>query len=548
LALCALYGLLLAQFIWITASRGETGGIENSLEVVSAPSQVVRDIVRETESRMERERDPIEKSFLSQLAGHYREPDARSHWISGKELNGAAQSLIEELRTADRFGLDPTDLVPPTLDTGTLPLASAEIDLSMAAIRYAWHARGGRFDPSQLSGWIEVEPRSLYVSEVFRAIQETGGDPVAGLRRFHPQHPQFEQLRQAYLKERAVAEAEGVRRKGDRAKLQTFLINLERWRTMPPELGNLYVWNNLPEFVMRLVEAGDVVHSERIIIGKRSTQTPVFSDTMTHLIVNPEWGVPESIKIRTLLPSLRRGDTGVLARRGMSIRDGDKIIDPKRYRWSKVDIRNVPIVQGAGPTNPLGQIKFMFPNHHDVYMHDTPDKALFHKSERAFSAGCIRVRNPDVLAQQILDRVQGWSVEQTQAELASQSTDRIDLQIPLPVHNTYFTAWADPNGDVLIYPDIYGHDARYRDALSGKPLAEIASRDPALALKKKNDELRKTAGYAPAAAKSSGASPLSFFELVGLSFATPETNKKTTARKVTKPKQSTQPPSALWFQ
>lgn len=133
----------------------------------------------------------------------------------------------------------------------------------------------------------------------------------------------------------------------------------------------------------------------------------------------------------------------------------------------------MPIFQGADPTNPLRKIKFIFPNHHDVYMHDTPDKALFHKSERAFGAGCIRVRYPGVLAQQILDRVQGWPVEQTQAKLASQTSDRIDLQISLPVHNTYFTAWADPNGDVLIFPDIYGHDARYRDALSGKPLAEI---------------------------------------------------------------------------
>lgn len=291
------------------------------------------------------------KNHSSQLAGHYREPDGRPHWISGEKLNSAAQSLIEELSTADRFGLDPTDLTPPTLHDSALPLATMEVNLSMAAIRYAWHARGGRFDPSQLSGWIGVEPRSLYVSEVFRAISQIGGDPVAGLRCLHTQNPQFEQLRQVYLKKRALADAGGVRPKGHRAKLQTLLIDLERWRTMPLELGNLHIWNSLPEFVTRLVDADDVVHSERIIIGRPTIQTPVFSDAMTHLIVNPEWGVPESIKITTLLPSLRKGDTGILVRRGMSIRDGDKIIDPKLYRWSKVDMGMCPSFKV--PTRPI---------------------------------------------------------------------------------------------------------------------------------------------------------------------------------------------------
>lgn len=545
-----LYGLgavFLVQLVMTAASSAAPLSNEQRTASAGAAPGIISEIIADVERRWRREQDPVQRSFLSQLAGHYREPDAQPHWIEDGQLNGAAAALKEELAAADLYGLDPADFVVKPLEDTTL--ATAEVDRSIAAIRYAWHARGGRFSPSQMSRWIETEVPTLYVSEVFRAIAGSRGDPIAGLRKFHPQHPQFELLRQAYLRERSwiSATSGGAGPKRDRAKAQTILVNLERWRTMPARLADLHVWNNLPEFVTRLVEAGHVVHSERIIIGKPSTQTPVFSDVMTHLIFNPEWGVPESIKIQTLLPSLRRGDTGILARRNMTIRDGQRIIDPQAFRWSKVDIRSVPIVQGSGPTNPLGTIKFMFPNHHDVYMHDTPEKALFNKTERAFSAGCIRVRNPDVLADRILERLHGWSNEQTRSLFDSKSTTRVDLLAPVPVYNTYFTAWADASGEVRILKDIYGHDARYRDALAGKPIARIASTDPALALKMRNDEMRRTAGYPPAAPKPRSAPEYTLFDFLGFTSAAPAQANKAPAKTNRKQKAKPNPTSASWF-
>ncbi len=555
------------------AGPAEAEGPSSAAREYSAPavaderSADLLGVIAEAEKRMAAARDPVEKAFLSQIAGHYREPDARPHWVNDHSLSPMGVALREELSKSDAYGLDPLQLDVPARPvdlSSPTRRAEAEVDLTVAAVRYAWHARGGRVNASQISAWLDAEPKSLYASEVFRAITANGGDPGAGLRSFHPQHPQFERLRLAYLAERgkvlaasapvipsgvpieagdrhpdvvlirqrlsAPSRAEGdanlldrglmrrirevlgerysrtnrvddevrsalnsarpVDRAPNRALLDKYLVNLERWRTMPDDMGQLYIWNNLPEFTTRVVKEDAVIHEERIIIGKPDTQTPVFSDVMNHVIFAPEWGVPESIKLRQILPHMRGGDYGVLARRGMQIRDGNRVINPTRIKWSKVDIRNVPIIQGPGPGNPLGRLKFMFPNHHDVYMHDTPDKHLFESSERTFSHGCIRVSNPERLAEVLLRETKGWSAADVGRQLTVRTTARFDLEQPIPVHNTYFTIWVDPDGTVVQFADIYGHDKRYSEALAGKSIALIAARDPALALKEKNDELR----------------------------------------------------------
>ena len=147
----------------------------------------------------------------------------------------------------------------------------------------------------------------------------------------------------------ALNEVKPVDRAPNRALLDKYLVNLERWRTLPDDLGQLYIWNNLPEFTTRVVKEGAAIHEERIIIGKPDTQTPVFADSMNHIIFQPEWGVPESIKIRQLLPYLRGGDYGVLARRGMQIRDGNRVINPARIKWSKSTFVTFRSSRGRAP-------------------------------------------------------------------------------------------------------------------------------------------------------------------------------------------------------
>ena len=170
----------------------------------------------------------------------------------------------------------------------------------------------------------------------------------------------------------------GGSRGGNRAMLDLLRVNMERWRWLPRDFGNLYVWNNLPEFETRIVKNGEFIHRERIIIGQPDTQTPVFSDSMLRVIFNPDWNVPELIKLSSLWSNLRGGDYGVLQRRNMKIvNEQGKEINPSKLKYAELNARDIPIVMGPGSDNPLGRFKFVFPNKHDVYMHDTTSKGLF---------------------------------------------------------------------------------------------------------------------------------------------------------------------------
>ena len=297
---------------------------------------------------------------------------------------------------------------------------------------------------------------------------------------------------------------------GNKALIDKILVNLERWRLMPATMGNLHVWNNLPEFVTRVVKDGAIIHQEKIVVGTSSTQTPVFSDIMSHVIFQPEWGVPESIKIRQLLPRLKGGDYGVLERRNMHIKNPDGTrMRSTRLNWSKTDIKDVWIVQGAGSDNPLGRLKFIFPNKHDVYMHDTPSKDLFETAVRTHSHGCIRVKNPQQFAEVILGETQDWSKADVKAQLAKPATYKVILRSPVPVHNTYFTVTAGADGKLVSSSDVYGHDRRMLDALNGKSIATIAAADPALIQKRQNKEMQENvASIAPLRPKPRPASAL----------------------------------------
>ncbi|MGL4395986.1 MAG: L,D-transpeptidase family protein [Hyphomicrobium sp.] len=274
-------------------------------------------------------------------------------------------------------------------------------------------------------------------------------------------------------------------------QLARILANMERWRWLPPNLGETYIWNNLPEYMTRFVSNGAVLHEERIIVGQSDTQTPVFSDQMRHVVFQPEWGVPPSIKINDLLPKLRSGDYNVLERRGMRILGlSGREVRPQRFNWAKTDIRDVGIYQRSGDGNPLGVIKFLFPNKHHVYMHDTNNRALFSASDRTFSHGCIRVRDPLRFAEIILGRDQGWTMDDIKRLLKDRKkpNNSIDLVRPIPVHNVYFTMIPGEGRTLVELDDIYGHDRRVTQALSGVSPQKIAQSDPARSQLRELDE------------------------------------------------------------
>jgi murein L,D-transpeptidase YcbB/YkuD len=240
-------------------------------------------------------------------------------------------------------------------------------------------------------------------------------------------------------------------------RIRQIQLNLERWRWLPSSLGDRYVYVNVPEFRMELVEGGRKAIDMAVVVGKQQSQTPVFSDRMEYVELNPEWNVPPSIAREEILPKLA-SDPGYLARNDMEFVGSDG---------------NTRIRQRPGPDNPLGQIKFMFPNEFDVYLHDTPADHLFSRAERGFSHGCIRLERPVQLAEYLFKDDPNWSGARIREAIVSGEQKSIKLPQKIPVHILYFTAWVEDDGTIHFRQDLYGHDTRLDAALAQEPVVPL---------------------------------------------------------------------------
>jgi murein L,D-transpeptidase YcbB/YkuD len=202
-------------------------------------------------------------------------------------------------------------------------------------------------------------------------------------------------------------------------------------------------------------------------VGKPYRKTPVFKATMKFIEINPTWTVPPTILAKDVLPAIRQ-DPGYLQAKNMKVLDGSgKAIDPSTLDWASYAGRGFPytIRQEPGPRNALGRVKFIFPNKHFVFLHDTPSKALFDRAERAFSSGCIRIERPFELAELMLEDEEGWDGERIREVLDSRKTRRIFPSDPLPVLLLYWTVNLELPEVVGFHPDLYGRDAAVLEAL-----------------------------------------------------------------------------------
>jgi murein L,D-transpeptidase YcbB/YkuD len=256
-------------------------------------------------------------------------------------------------------------------------------------------------------------------------------------------------------------------------RIKSIILAMERLRWMPENLGQQYLIVNIAGFELRRVNAGKVEERMAVVVGKPYHRTPVFSDRIRFLEFNPYWNVPPDIAVNEELPVLRRNPAGLSAQ-GFEVVRGNQVSDPSSVDWASVGPGHFPyqLRQRPGPNNALGRVKFMFPNPHNVYLHDSPARNLFERNVRAFSHGCIRLSRPLDLAEQVLrvGGVQGWSKERINDVVASTKNTVVNLREPLPVHITYLTAWAD-DGVANFRQDIYGHDAKLLAALEGKSIA-----------------------------------------------------------------------------
>ena len=251
------------------------------------------------------------------------------------------------------------------------------------------------------------------------------------------------------------------------ADIDRILVNMQRWRWMREDLGEFYVLDNVPEFLTRVVDHGNVIFTEKIVTGKPDTPTPTFSQDMQFIEFHPFWNVPNSIKELEILPSLQQGGDIMDVQNLRAYYKGQPV-DASSVDWTTTDIKNFEFQQPPSQQNVLGVVKFMFPNKFDVYMHDTPTKSLFNKTVRAYSHGCMRVHNPEQLAALLLEHDQGWSKADVERAIADGGNQQVRLQKQIPVHVTYFTAWVQADGSVSTFGDWYGHDNRLALALNGK--------------------------------------------------------------------------------
>ena len=246
------------------------------------------------------------------------------------------------------------------------------------------------------------------------------------------------------------------------------IYNMERMRWLPKNLGRKYVFVNQAAYQLQIIDNGRELWRTKVIIGKPLTQTVAFHDQMESVVFNPSWGVPPSIIRKEMLPILRR-DPSYLDRLGYRvIAKNGQIVRSSSIDWSAYE-KGVPysIQQPPSDDNALGEIKFLFPNSHSIYFHDTPARSLFERSARAFSHGCVRVENPRIFAEALL----GISAAEVAKRIDSGRSQSARIKGDIKVHITYFTAWPDQNGKIIYYDDVYGRDQRMESAFSATAVA-----------------------------------------------------------------------------
>ncbi len=244
---------------------------------------------------------------------------------------------------------------------------------------------------------------------------------------------------------------------------QDIIANMERWRWEPEEFGAFHVAVNIPEFRLWIMKDGEVHHTTRVVVGTPRHQTPVFNDEIEHIVMNPYWNVPNSIAANEIKPNLL-SNPGYLASQNMEMLQGGQVVNASAIDWTQTNINNFRIRQRPGASNALGQVKFLFPNQHDVYLHDTPSKSLFSRSFRAYSHGCVRVENPMDFAGALVDQEPELSRASLES-LRGPSERWVNVKKKIPVHLTYFTLRVDENGHIRSYGDVYGANQRMIELL-----------------------------------------------------------------------------------
>jgi len=419
------------------------------------------------------------------ILAFYRDRNFAPLWLADGKPQSRTRQAEDFLQKVAADGLDPADYRVPHFDNADpAKLAASELMMTNSVVTFSRHASTGRVAFSRVSGAVYYDEKAPDPAQVLNKIAQSS-DAHAALDSFNPQAPAYKALKAELAAVRAGKDTEpemesrtktkadahhadrakGSDAKSNAAKADTIIANMERWRWMPHDLGAAYVMVNIPDYTLKVVQNGKTIWQTKIVVGKAGTHaTPLLTETMKYITVNPTWNVPPSIIRNEYLPALAR-DPDALARIGLKVTHNSD--------------GSIRIYQPPSERNALGRIRFNFPNRFLVYQHDTPDKNLFDKTTRAYSHGCMRVQNPDKYAEVLLGVSQpedGYTAQRVRA-LYGSSERTITFKHQIPVYLSYQTAFVDDSGKPQYRADIYGLDKDTTNILRGdRRVADIPIR------------------------------------------------------------------------
>jgi L,D-transpeptidase YcbB len=378
-------------------------------------------------------------------------------WLDKGAENAHKASVTSRLEHADADGLEVGDYrIPSFADPAPDALAEAELKLTHAVLTYARHLQAGRFFRHQLKYEIGLPQAAPDPEQVLAKLAEAV-DPGAALDAFSPQIEPYRRLKAMLAKMRESRTVRKLNGAGPDRTVETIIANMERWRWYPRDLGEAHVLVKLPDFTLKVMHKGTRIWSSRIVIGEPSKPTPLLSEKMTSITLNPVWHVPPSIVRNEYLPALAR-DRNVLARMGLHL----------SYNGGEAQI-----TMPAGGNNPLGHIRFNFYNRFMVFQHDTPDQYMFAHAVRAESHGCMRVEHAAKYAEVLFSLArpdEHWTAERVKSMLGGAEQEIPTEPAPVWVHLTYQTAFVDDDGKLQIRRDLYNLDRRTLAALKNEPV------------------------------------------------------------------------------
>ncbi|MCB1461662.1 MAG: L,D-transpeptidase family protein [Nitratireductor sp.] len=383
----------------------------------------------------------------------YKRTFGKGIWTTNNGLSKRGAELVDVLSKAGADGLDTRDYLGGLKgDVNAMrgdDLAAAELYLSEAAIRFSRDLFAGRTTPSISEPDIVIARKQLDTVALLDSFDKNGVEKV--MARLRPAHEQYTRLRQLLAKT------------SNEAQHRKIVVNMERWRWLPRDLGERHVLVNAAAFLMYTYDKGRMIDRRRVIVGQEYHRTPMFSSAISYAEFNPTWTVSRNIAGNEILPKLRK-NPNYLSSIGYEVHtsweEDSPMMNPASIDWSTVPAKNFPyrIVQPAGPENVLGVVKFLFPNKFNVYLHDTSSRQLFDKADRALSHGCIRIENPLEFADLLYGFDRSLAPGDIRGLVASKKTVQAKFRKPVPVHLGYFTLWVGDDGRVSNFDDIYGRD------------------------------------------------------------------------------------------